>query len=72
MAEARRQDAASAAAELAVMADTIDRHRERVAALATPFLGTERDDLVVSIQESERHLLIAARALRRTIKSLER
>ena len=91
MAQARRQDAASAAAELAVMADTIERHRERVAALVTPFLGTEqedgdlvvvsgrhkvlgteREDVVTSIHEAERQLMIAARALRRAIKSLER
>lgn len=54
------------------MADTIERHRERVASLATPFLGTERDDVVTSIYEAERQLLIAARALRRALKSLER
>ena len=72
MPDARREDTASAAAELAVMADTIERHRERVAALATPFLGTERDDVVTAIHEAERQLLIAARALRRALKSLER
>ena len=76
MAQTRRQDnagaAASAAAELSVMADTIERHRERVAALATPFLGTEREDLVISINEAERQLLIAVRTLRRTIKTLDR
>ena len=55
----------SAAAELRVVADTIERHRERVAALATPFLGTEREDLVISINEAERQLLIAVRTLRR-------
>ena len=76
MAQARREEtasaAASAAAELAVMADTIERHRERVAALATPFLGTEREDIVIAIHEAERQLLIAARTLRRGVKSLER
>jgi hypothetical protein len=76
MAQARRQEdasaAASAAAEMAVMADTIERHRERVAALAIPFLGTEREDVVATIQEAERQLLIAVRALRRGVKSLER
>ena len=72
MPDARREDTASAAAELAVMADTIERHRERVASLATPFLGTERDDVVTSIFEAERQLQIAARALRRALKSLER
>jgi hypothetical protein len=76
MAQARRPNsagaAASAAAELAVIADTIERHRERVAALATPFLGIEREDIVIAIHEAERQLLIAARALRRGVKSLER
>lgn len=60
------------AAELRVMADTIDRHRERVAALAVPFLGGDRDDVVTAVHEAERQLSIAARALRRTIKMLER
>ena len=65
--EPRGEEIASAAAEIAVMADTIERHRERVASLATPFLGTQRDDVVTSIQEAERQLLIAARALRRAL-----
>jgi hypothetical protein len=72
MAQSRRDETTSAAAELAVMADTVERHRERVAALVTPFLGTEREDVVTSIHEAERQLMIAARALRRAIKSLER
>ena len=72
MAQARREETASAAAELAVIADTIERHRERVAALAIPFLGTEREDVVIAINEAERQLLIAARTLRRGVKSLER
>jgi flagellar hook-basal body complex protein FliE len=72
MPDARREKTASAAAELAVMADTIERHRERVASLVTPFLGSDREDVVISIQEAERQLQIAARALRRALKSLER
>ena len=72
MAQARREDTATTAAELAVMADTIERHRERTAALVTPFLDTEREDVVTSIHEAERQLLIASRALRRAVKSLER
>jgi hypothetical protein len=63
--------AASAANELHVIADTIERQRERVAAIAEPFLGTEREDVVVTVQEAERQLLIAVRALRRAIKTLE-
>jgi hypothetical protein len=65
-------DTATALAELAVVADTIERHRERVAGLVTPFLGTDREDVIAAITEAERQLLIATRALRRTIKSLER
>ncbi len=72
MTQASNSAVQSAAAELRVVADTIERHRERVAALATPFLGTEREDLVISIHEAERQLLIAVRTLRRTIKTLDR
>jgi hypothetical protein len=72
MTQASNSAVQSAAAELRVVADTIERHRERVAALATPFLGTEREDLVISINEAERQLLIAVRTLRRTIKTLDR
>jgi hypothetical protein len=63
---------ASAAAELHVITDTVERQRERVAAVAEPFLGTEREDIVAAVVEAERQLLIATRALRRAIKSLER
>ncbi len=62
----------SAAAELHVISDTVERQRERVAAIAEPFLGTEREDIVATVLEAERQLLIAVRALRRAIKSLER
>jgi hypothetical protein len=65
-------DPTSAAAELHVIADTIDRQRDRVAGLAEPFLGTERDDIVTTVHEAERQLLIAARAMRRAIRTLER
>jgi hypothetical protein len=63
---------ATAAAELHVIADTIERQRDRVAAVAEPFLGTEREDIVVTVLEAERQLLMARRALQRAIKSLER
>ena len=62
----------STSAELQVIADTIDRQRDRVAGLAEPFLGTEREDVVATVHEAERQLLIASRALRRAIKTLER
>jgi len=63
--------AASSANELRVIADTIERQRERVAAIAEPFLGTEREDVVVTVHEAERQLLMAIRALRRAIKTLD-
>jgi len=63
---------ATAAAELHVIADTVERQRERVAAVATPFLGSEREDIAAMVFEAERQLLIATRALRRAITSLER
>lgn len=65
-------DPATAAAELHVIADTLERQRDRVAAVAEPFLGTEREDIVTTVHEAERQLLIAIRSLRRAIKTLER
>ena len=63
-------DPTSAANELHVIADTVDRQRERVGAIAEPFLGTERDDVVTAVHEAERQLQMSVRALRRAIKSL--
>ena len=71
MPEPSDADVASAAAELRVVVDTIDRHRERVAGLATPFLDSERTDVLTAIHEAERQLAIAGRTVRRAIKSLE-
>jgi len=65
-------DPNSSAAELHVIADSLDRQRDRVAALAEPYLGTDRDDVVTTIHEAERQLHIAIRSLRRAIKTLER
>lgn len=65
-------DPASSVAELHVIADTVERQRDRVAGIAEPFLGTEREDVVTTVHEAERQLQIAARALRRAIKTLER
>jgi hypothetical protein len=65
-------DPSSAAAELHVIADTIERQRERVAGIAEPYLGTEREDVITTVREAERQLLIATRSLRRAIKALER
>lgn len=57
--------------ELHVIADTIERQRERVGALAEPYLGTDREDIVTTVHEAERQLLMALRALRRAIKTIE-
>ncbi|NNE12857.1 MAG: hypothetical protein HKN41_11515 [Ilumatobacter sp.] len=65
-------DSSSAATELRVIADTVERQRDRVGAIAEPFLGTEREDVVATVHEAERQLLIATRALQRAIKALER
>lgn len=64
-------DPSSAANQLHVIADTIERQRERVGSIAEPFLGTSREDVVSAVHEAERQLLMATRALRRAIKTLE-
>ncbi len=65
-------DPSRAAAELSVIADTVDRQRERVGAIAEPFLGTEREDIVATVHEAERQLMIATRAIQRAVRTLER
>ncbi len=65
-------DPRSALVELQVIADGIDRQRDRVASVAEPFLGTDREDVVTTVHEAERQLLLASRALRRAIKTLDR
>lgn len=72
MTPAAAPDSSSAANELRVIADTIERQRDRVAAIAEPFLGTDREDVVTTVHEAERQLLIATRSLQRAIKTLER
>ncbi len=64
-------DPSSAATQLSVIADTIERQRQRVGSIAEPFLGTEREDVVTMVHEAERQLLLAVRALRRAIKTIE-
>ncbi len=68
---AQPSDAAiqSAATELAVIADSISDYRSRVADLATPFVGTTRDDLVTAIHEAERQLRNAERGLIRAART---
>jgi hypothetical protein len=58
------------AAELAAVADTIGRSRNRVAGLAEPYLGSEREDIVAAVYEAERQLRGAERALQRALKLL--
>ena len=62
--------ASSTAAELAALADTVGRSRQRVAGLAEPYLGTEREDIVAAVYEAERQLRGAERALQRALKLL--
>ncbi len=61
----------STATQLATFADTLADYRRRVADLAEPFIGTERDDLVTAIHEAERQLRTAERALVRAARAAE-
>lgn len=60
----------STAAELAAITDNVSSYRSRVAGLAEPFIGTERDDLVTALHEAERSLRSAERALTRTLRTM--
>jgi hypothetical protein len=55
---------------LAAVADTVGRSRTRVASLAEPYLGSEREDIVAAVYEAERQLRGAERALQRALKLL--
>ena len=59
----------SANAELQALIESVGRVKERVARLAQPFLGTEREDVVSAVYESERLLRSAERALERAARS---
>lgn len=61
----------STATEIDVITDLVDRQRARVASLAEPFIGTERDDVMSAIYEAERQLMVAVRALRRAGRTLD-
>ncbi len=63
--------AESTATQLATFADTLADYRRRVADLAEPFVGTERDDIVTAIHEAERQLRNAERALVRAARTAE-
>ena len=60
--------AESTAVELSTIADNVGQFRRRVAALAEPFAGSERDDLVAAIHEAERQLRSAERTLLRAAR----
>jgi hypothetical protein len=62
----------STAAELAAASEAVERYRQRVADLATPHLGTEREDLLSAIFEAERSLRTAQRLLTRAAKVAQR
>jgi len=59
----------SANAELQALIESVGRAKERVVRLAQPFLGTEREDVVSAVYESERLLRSAERALERAARS---
>ena len=59
----------STTAELATIADNVAGYRSRVAGLAEPFVGGDREDLVTAIHEAERQLRNAERSLIRAIKT---
>jgi len=61
----------STAAELAAIADNVAQYRIRVAGLAEPWVGSERDDVVSAIHEAERQLRSAERSLTRAIKTCD-
>ena len=61
-------DPSTTGAELGAIAETVRRSRDRVAALAEPYLGTEREDIVAAVYEAERHLRSAERTLERALK----
>ena len=60
--------AESTAVELSTIADNVGQFRRRVADLAEPFAGSERDDLVTAIHEAERQLRTAERTLLRAAR----
>lgn len=58
----------TALAELAAIADGVERYRARVADLVTPDLKRGREDLVAAVYEAERALRNAQRQLVRAEK----
>lgn len=62
---------ASIAAELAVIAEHLDRYRDRVGGLVGSLRGGEHDDAMAAIYEAERALRSAHRALNRAAGLLD-
>ncbi len=62
---------ATTAAELASISDAVERSRQRISALAGPYVGTEREDIAAAIYEVERSLLAVQRALQRASRAVE-
>ncbi len=61
----------STAVELATIADNVGQYRRRVADLAEPWIGSDRDDLVTAIHEAERQLRNAERTLLRAARAAD-
>jgi cob(I)alamin adenosyltransferase len=61
----------STAAELTAITDNVAQYRARLAGLAEPWIGTERDDVVTAIHEAERQLRNAERTLLRALRTVE-
>jgi len=70
MASPDAPDTAGLAAQLHAIADQAEGLRLRVGALAEPFLGTDREDVVAAVVEAERQLLMASRALQRALRTV--
>ncbi len=65
-------DPATTSAELLAIVEGVSRSRGRVAGLAEPFLGSEREDVAMALHEAERQLRSAERSVLRAVKTLER
>ncbi len=68
MSEQSEAGLSATAAELGAAAEAIAGYQRRVAALAGPHLGSDREDLVAAIYEAERSLRTAERLLQRALK----
>jgi hypothetical protein len=61
----------STAAELSAIADNVSQYRLRVAGLAEPWAGSDREDIMSAIHEAERQLRNAERTLIRAIRACD-